>query len=342
MTLKVALIGLGTISKVHVPILKNNKNVEIVSTSDINENKSLRNIKNYVNYREMLEKEKIDIAHIMLPHNLHVEVTKECVKHGINVILEKPVGISYNEVKNLEKFLRDYPNIKVGVCLQNRLNNTTIKILDIIKSNKLGNLLGIKGDVTWHRNSDYYKEASWRGKISEAGSGVLINQAIHTIDLMSLIAGNATSVKGGIDKIMHEDIEVEDFAYANIKYENNINGLLMCTVANTVNSSVYIVVYFEKGKLIIKNNKLYINEYSKNDLIEVICEDSKLEGSKCYYGSSHKKYIDNFIECVVNDKYNYTNVKDSLEVHRIIDAIKESSKNKKRINIKDGRIKCKN
>lgn len=334
--LRVALIGLGTISQIHRPIIESFEDVELVAVSDINIEKEIQGVNFYKDYKEMIEKEIIDVVHILLPHYLHVEATKACVEKGINVILEKPIGIDYLQAKDLSDFARAHKNVKIGVCLQNRLNNTTKKLLELKESERLGKLKGIKGDVTWFRDMSYYDQAKWRGKLLEAGSGVMINQAIHTIDLMYLLGGSAISIKGNIDNIFHEELEVEDFAYANIKYENDVNGLLMCTVANTTNSSVYLVGYFENGELIVKDNKLYIKEYKNEDQHkELILEDKKLEGSKFYYGASHKDFIKSFYDAVKDDTQDFIHVSDALEMHRIIDAIKLSGKENKRIYLKD-------
>lgn len=336
MKLKVALIGLGTVSHIHKYIVEKSEYSEIVALCDIDESKKIDGYNFYTDYKEMIDKEEIDVVHVLLPHYLHIEVTKYCVKNNIHVLLEKPIGVSYKEAKDLADFIEDYPDVKVAVCLQNRLNDCTKFLVKLVDNKRLGELVGIKGNVSWFRPKEYYTEAPWRGTILEAGSGVMINQAIHTIDLMYLIAGKAESLKGGMDNIYHDYIEVEDFAYANIEYKNNVKGLFTATTANTTNSSVYLVAYFENGELIIQDNKLYLKDYMEEEPTkQLLVEDEKLPGSKFYYGAGHNRYINGFYQDILNDTSNYIKVKDALEMHRIIDGIKLSHETHQRVYLKD-------
>ena len=89
----------------------------------------------------------------------------------------------------------------------------------------------------------------WRGTMERAGGGVMINQAIHTLDLMQLVGGEVETVRGSISNLYDYGYDVEDTAVANIKFENGATGLFFATVTNASNSSVEFQVILEKGKL---------------------------------------------------------------------------------------------
>jgi UDP-N-acetyl-2-amino-2-deoxyglucuronate dehydrogenase len=329
--LKVAVIGLGDISKIHIPAIQENPNVELVAVCDLNE--SLKDtapgVNFYTDFHEMLEKEALDCVHNCLPHYLHYPVTKACVEKGVHVFQEKPLGLNTEEGQALVKLEEDHKDVKIGVCLQNRYNESFESLNEIISSGEYGNILGVKGLVAWFRAKTYYDVKPWRGQMEYAGGGVMINQALHTLDLMQLVGGKIESIRGSFDQLLDYGIEVEDTATAHIHFKNGAKGLFFATNANAVNSSVELQVIFEKGKFTIKDSILTrVTEEGKK--VELV-EDAKLPGSKFYYGASHAKIINQFYQCIIQDTQEYVHAKDALVSIEMIDAIRKSSETKQAV-----------
>ncbi|MGI8348863.1 Gfo/Idh/MocA family protein [Niallia circulans] len=331
--LKIAVIGLGDISSIHLSAIQANPTAELVAVSDIDETRreSVQGINFYTDYQEMLEKETLDCVHICLPHYLHYPVTKACVEKGVHVLQEKPLAIHTEEGLELLKLEEDNKQVKIAICFQNRLNETVEKLRQIIAENKYGKIVGIKGIVTWARSKSYYDNKPWRGKLDLAGGGVMINQAIHTLDLMQLLGGEIATIRGTVDQLLDYDIETEDTAAARIIFKNGINGFFFATNANGNNSSVELQIVCENQKLTIKDNMLTILD--KNGKKIVIEEDTMLYGSKFYYGASHKKLIDGFYASILENRQDYIHVKDALPSLQMIDAIIQSSKLRREIRI---------
>lgn len=338
MTLRVGIIGLGDISMIHLHAIKSSNNAELVAVCDIDETKSnlIENVNFYTDYIEMIKEEKLDCVHICLPHYLHYPVTKEVANLGVNVLLEKPLCLDTEEAENFKE-LSDKVDSNICICLQNRYNNTVEKLKDIIDSGVYGKVVGIKGLVAWSRPKDYYTVKPWRGQMEFAGGGVMINQSVHTLDLMQLLGGKIKSIKGNIDNFLDYDIEVEDTVNAVVNFENGARGIFFATVANATNSSVEIEVVLENGIFTIKDSKLY--RHIDGELIE-IAEDERLSGSKHYYGASHGKLIDKYYECLLNNTKDYIHIEDAIPSIRMIDLIRYSSECKKTILWED--ILCKN
>ncbi|MBI0580233.1 Gfo/Idh/MocA family oxidoreductase [Neobacillus cucumis] len=330
--LKAVVIGLGDISKIHIPAIQANPEVELVAVCDIDEalKDSVPGVNFYSDYRVMLEKEKIDCVHICLPHYLHYPATKACVEKGIHVFQEKPLSLNYEEGVALEALEENNKNIKICVCFQNRYNETFEMLQELVDSGEYGKVIGIKGLVAWFRPKDYYNVKPWRGKMKEAGGGVMINQSIHTLDLMQLLGGELESIRGSIDQLLDYGIEVEDTANAHIKFTNGATGLFFATNTNAENSSVELEVILEKEKFTIKDSILTRGQYK-----EVLMEDTKMPGSKFYYGASHMKLINQFYSCIANDTQDYVHVKDALTSMKMIDAIRKSSEEKKVIKMEE-------
>ncbi|MBY0146857.1 Gfo/Idh/MocA family protein [Neobacillus niacini] len=329
--LKVAVIGLGDVSSVHLSAIKGNTRAELVAVCDIDETRKdiVPGVNFYTDFQDMLEKEVLDCVHICLPHYLHFPVTKACVENGVHVFQEKPLSLNSEEGSALVKLEEKHKDIKIGVCFQNRFNETFEVLKKIVESEQYGKVLGIKGLVAWARPKSYYDNKPWRGKLEYAGGGVMINQSIHTLDQMQLLGGEIKSIRGSIDQLLDYGVEIEDTATASIHFENGAKGFFFATIANANNSSVELQVVFEKQKFTIKDSILTkLDEEGKK--VELI-EDTKMPGSKFYYGASHMKLINKFYECIVENTNEYVHVKDALPSMKMIDSIVKSSELKREV-----------
>lgn len=336
--LRVAIIGLGTISYIHQLGIEESEHGELVAVCDTNPatQHDYAELPFYEDYEEMLEKENLDVVHICLPHDLHAPIAESCVEHGVHVFLEKPLSLSYKEGVNLAE-VASKSDYKVGVSFQNRYNRTTEELMDILENrpaSEIGKVKAVKGVVTWFRPESYYKAQPWRGEIDRAGGGTIINQSIHTLDLMQLFAGEIKSGKGKLMNLTDYDIEVEDTAVANYEFEDDISGIYFATNGYAVNSPVELEVTTEKRRFVIRDYKLY--EYKiNNDDPKLITEDDIFEGTKSYYGQGHLLAIQSFYKAITEDTDDYITIEEALGSMLMIDLLRESSKTNKKIYTKE-------
>lgn len=323
--IRVAIIGLGDISQIHIQAIQIHPRAQLVAVCDIDSAHAhdVAHVTFYTNYHEMLQKESLDCVHICLPHYLHYPVTKACIEAGVHVFQEKPVALNYQEALQLLALEQKHPHTKICICLQNRFNETFKKLIELLRSKQYGDITGVKGIVTWHRPQQYYDAKPWRGKMAYAGGGAMINQSIHTLDLIQLIGGPVRTIKGHIDNLLDLEIEVEDTALAHIEFENGIQGLYYATTTYSSNSSVEIEVLTKQARFNIKDSILTCvdRDGKKVHLIE----DTKLPGAKFYYGASHEKLIHHFYQALENQSDDYIHVQDALPSIRLIDQIRASS-----------------
>ena len=165
--MKAAIVGFGTISIVHIDAIASNPGMELVAICDINEDLAAKvpaGVKFYTDYKKMCEEVKPDVVHNLLPHYLHYPVTKELVEMGFNVFCEKPIALNTKEAEQFCALEKAHPEVKIGVCLQNRMNETTEALKAIIDSGEYGKIVGIRGFVPWRRGKEYYDAQPWRGK----------------------------------------------------------------------------------------------------------------------------------------------------------------------------------
>lgn len=325
--MKAAIVGFGTISIVHIDAIASNPGMELVAICDINEELAAKvpaGVKFYTDYKKMCEEVKPDVVHNLLPHYLHYPVTKELVEMGFNVFCEKPIALNSKEAEQFCALEKAHPEVKIGVCLQNRMNETTEALKEIIESGEYGKIIGIRGFVPWRRGKEYYDAQPWRGKWKYAGGGSMINQSLHTLDLLYFLGGDIERLHAVVGQTNeYHQVEVEGDVIARLEFANGANGLFFATNNNWTNESVQIRVAMEKGIFHIEDNTLCRIE--KDGTRTLVCKAPKLEGIKFYYGASHTRLIARFYEAVKNNTDDYIHISEGAMIVKLMDSIFRSS-----------------
>ncbi|MFI3325654.1 MAG: Gfo/Idh/MocA family oxidoreductase, partial [Clostridia bacterium] len=274
--IKIAVVGCGGIAQVHSNVLNELKEINIVAFCDIKpERAELLSQKYggnvYDDFETMLESEEIDVVHICTPHYLHTPMAKKCSEKKIKVFSEKPPAITSEQWEEFKSI-----DTKIGVCFQNRYNGNVLKIKDLINSKKAGKILGARAFVTWTRDADYYTKSGWRGSLETEGGGALINQSIHTLDLLVYLIGTPVDCSSSIhNRHLKSVIEVEDTveAYVKFKGENvadNMSALFYATTAYSTDSPVFIEIHCENMTLQANGAELVIiHKDGTKELVEI-------------------------------------------------------------------------
>lgn len=243
-----------------------------------------------------------------------------------NVFCEKSVALNTEQAKEFAELEAEHPELHLGICLQNRLNESVEMLKNIIESGEYGKVLGTRGLVPWARPKQYYDCKPWRGRWETAGGGCMINQSVHTLDLLYFLGGPVRSLRASVSQLLDYGIEVEDTVAAQLVYENGARGLFMATNANYKNEGVQICVQLEQAKFAIMDNVLY--RVREDGIRKELCRDARLPGSKFYYGASHAKLIARFYKALEEGTDNYIHVRDAVMSIRLIDAIQEAGRTK--------------
>ncbi len=334
--IRYGVIGFGNAGKVHSKVLGNIKNVDFTSVCDISLKerslaKDMYAVSVYGDFKEMVKKENLDGVSICLPHYLHSPVSIFCMKNKINILCEKPIA---TKVADAEKMIQcsHKNNILFGTIFQHRFEPINIMIKKEIENGRLGNLISTSVNVKWRKTKDYY--LNWQGDKIKAGAGVLINQAIHFIDLAQWFNGGVKSVLGNI-KTDRKYITVEDNAIANVFYNNNSFGVFDCSTSSNpfFGSTIEIIgsinsIKMHDGRIIFWGGKTDAEIVKINNKIKKM--DKETWGKK-YFGYGHIFQIKNFIESIKFNKAVSVSGEDGKETLKIILAIIKSSKTKKRV-----------
>jgi predicted dehydrogenase len=178
----------------------------------------------YAELERFLDHKPLDIVAIGSPSALHAEHAIGAIARGLHVIVEKPLDISTARIDELIA-AADRAGVKVGVFFQDRLKPDVIRMKDIVESGRLGTPVLASGRVKWHRPDEYFGESRWRGTWALDGGGALMNQGIHTIDLLAWMCGPVARVSAFAATRVHP-IEVEDTLTATLEFASGALGVL--------------------------------------------------------------------------------------------------------------------
>lgn len=323
--LKVAVIGCGNISVMHFDSIKAFDDVELVAVCDINLERAKESAKKYggniyTDYKLMLENENLDAVHICLPHYLHTPVAISAFEKGINVLSEKPMSINYEDAENAVK-TAERCAVKYGVVFQCRYNAPSLLVKKRITDGKLGAVKCGRTTLTWYRPDEYYKFSDWKGTWDKEGGGVIIDQAIHSIDLANwMIDSNPIEISSSLHNRNHRIMEVEDSAEGLIKYENNAVLSFYAMNNYLVDEPIEIRLVCENGKAIFSYDKAVI-EYNNGEKEE--CENNpddmhKYSGGKDYWGFQHAVQIRQFYNALIGKEELEISGKEALKTQKII------------------------
>lgn len=293
---KVAVIGCGSIARVHGLVLAQREDLHLVAAADCIQERAEDFCEcfggtPYQSFTQLLDCEKPDVIHLCTPHSLHVPMAAEALRWGIHVLSEKPAAITPSQLNALREAVRSSP-AQYGVCFQNRFNPCVTAARERLLSGKAGALKAVRAFVTWSRSEAYYTESGWRGTLSQEGGGVLTNQAIHTLDLMRYLGGEIASIEGHIaNDHLPGVIEVEDTACALLRYRSGATGVFYATTAYAVDAPVLLELVCEKETLRLDGAELYRRCGNQTELLT---EGSGKTPGKSYWGSGHAQLIDAF------------------------------------------------
>ncbi len=328
--LRVGIIGLGSISSVHIPAVMDMENAKITAICDIDPErlqaaqKRIGDVFISTDWTELIKRDDVDVVHILTPHYLHAPMAIKALEYGKHVLTEKPMATTMADAKRMIE-AAEHSKGTLNVIFQNRYNESTVAVREMIDSGAPGQLICARASICWHREAPYYTESGWRGKTETEGGGTLINQAIHTLDLLSYLGGPIKRVLGHISTdLLRDSIEVEDNCHAVFEYESGAKGVLHATNNYGIDAPIMLELVFENATYQLLAEKLMKVEVGVPMLV-VNGEGAKHLGEKSYWGSSHKIQIAKLYDCIQKGIPFEIDGKSAFPALNLVKAIQESS-----------------
>ncbi|KIY23110.1 MULTISPECIES: Gfo/Idh/MocA family protein [Mesobacillus] len=333
--LKVGVIGCGRISVVYAEAFKRLSNIEVKYALDIDLRRAEKFAMNFsgCEYSDSIEdllQKNLDVVHVLSPHYLHREHVIQCLEAGFNVLTEKPIATTLEDGRAMAETAKNTGK-KLGVIFQNRYIDGIIEAKKLIDQGAFGKITGAWSSLNWHRPPSYY-QIEWKGSWEKEGGGVVIDQAIHSIDLVRYLVGSEVkSIKAQIDTRVLTQIEVEDVASAAITFENGVIYSFFACNYFTSNSPIRIELSAENGSILLEGEKVTIRLNGKELIIHPTAE-IKGEG-ETYWSNYHTSQLKHYYQCLLNDKPVPVSPDDAIKTLEVVLGIYESAKRMSRVSM---------
>ncbi len=323
--LRVGIVGCGNIFTMHATSAHHLENSQIVGVCDIKKDRADKaaekyNCKAYYDYKEMINKDNIDVVHVCVPHYLHPIISKYAIEAGVNVLCEKPMSIKYEDgLRNVE--LAEKNNVKYGIIFQCRYNDASKLVKEKLEDGTLGKVISARVVLTWCKPDEYYSLSDWKGTWEKEGGGVLIDQAIHSIDLANwFINDEIESVQAHLSNRGHSIMEVDDTAEGFIRYKNGATLGFWAMNNYGCDDPIEIRLLCENGKVTMDydNAEIVMNDGRRFTANTSVDPDVVYEDGKDYWGFQHIRQIADFYKAVENDTEPTISGREALKIQKLI------------------------
>ena len=328
MSLRVGIAGYGIVGKTRHRVLSQHQAFNVVAVSDINfkENPAeIDNVNTYYDYKDLIDKEDLDVLFVSLPNKLASEATLIGLKHGLHIFCEKPPAKTLEELYPIRDLLNENKDLKLMYGFNHRFHASIIDAINIIKDGSLGKVVNLRG-VYGKSNMISFNQTDWRTKRSESGGGILLDQGIHMLDLMRYFAGDFTSVHAFISNSFW-NFDVEDNAYVMMKSDSGIVAQLMSS-ATQWQHTFNLNITLEKGSLVLGGLRTSSKSYGEETLRIISSDTEKLNTKPQVEERSYDEDIswDEEIKCFAGVLLNSDNIEngsidEALKIMELIETI---------------------
>ena len=259
MTIHVGLIGAGNISQTHARAAAAIPGVSVAAVHGANgvkarELAASHGAAAYDSLDGFLDHKPMDLVVIGSPSGVHAAQGIAAARHRLHVLVEKPIDVTTERADELIAAAEE-SGVRLGVLFQDRLKPGIVKLKQLVDSGGLGRVLSVSARVPWYRPPDYYRLSRWRGTAALDGGGALMNQGIHTVDLLLWVLGDVIRVQARTATLLHE-IESEDTALALLEFASGAAGVLEASTATYPGYPRRVEITGTEGTVVLEHDRL--------------------------------------------------------------------------------------
>ena len=335
---KFGIIGTGAIAEKHAESLAMVKNAELIIVYD----KILERAQRFAakhhcrvagTFDELLASD-VDAVTIATPSGLHAEVAIPAAQAGKHILCEKPLEITVSKTNNLVRVCESC-NIRLSAVFQSRFGKAVQIIKKAIDDGRFGMPVLASATIRWYRTPEYYENAGWRGTWDLDGGGALMNQGIHTVDLLLYFNGDVSEVNGRTARLLHKKIEVEDTAVAMLKFKNNSLGMIEASTACAPGFPRRIELSGTRGSVVLEDDRItrwqFLDEKPEDDAIR--CDSFVGEGlhggsgdPNAISSEGHRRQLQELTDAILSGSRLTTPGSEGKRAVELICAIYESAR----------------
>lgn len=291
-TVRYGIVGCVGIGQTHAAGVEAADGAELVACADVVEENAREFADDhgcawYTDHVEMIEDADLDAVSVCTPSGTHSDVATSAMEAGANVLCEKPLDVYVDRVDAMLDAAEDHGVTLAGV-FQRRTQPAAQRAREAVQSGELGEMTFGDVQVKWFRDADYYASGEWRGTRDMDG-GVLMNQAIHGVDLLQWTMGGVEWVEATLDTVEH-DIEVEDTAVVTVGFENGAYGTVEATTATYPSNPVVLELNGREGSLTLEDDEMAQFE-TRDGEVDFDAPDRE-------FGSGHAVVVQDFVDAL--------------------------------------------
>jgi predicted dehydrogenase len=266
----------------------------------------------------------VEAVFVLTPPNTHLDLVRACAGAGKHVLLEKPLEATTAKAEELVGACRA-AGVRLGVVLQHRFRPAGRRLAEILAEGRLGRLVGASASVANWRPQSYYDQPG-RGTRARDGGGVLLTQAIHTLDLFLSLAGQPAEVAAYAATSAVHRMECEDIVGAAVRFAGGALGTIAATTCAYPGFPERIELIGERGTAAIEGNRLAVR-FHDGAAIQEGAEGAGGTGADpmAFAHDHHRALIADFLDAVAEGRDPRVSGEEALKVHRLIDALLESA-----------------
>jgi len=333
------IVGCGNISDMHAQAIINSERGTLVSAHSRTRSRLDNFCKTYdisgsTSYVEFLKNPDLDAISICTPSGTHLDYGIQAAGAGKHVIVEKPIEVTVKRGRALINSCREN-GVQLAVIYQNRFIDDVLKMKQVLDGEKIGKPILASASVRWYRSQEYYSDSSWRGTFALDGGGVVINQSIHTIDLLQWFMGDVESVSALKGTFTHDGIEAEDAAVACLKFKNSAIGVFEGSTSVVPAQKRRIEVNGSTGTALLEGDRFQIK--SSDDPLKSPGEREEAAGAASPLGGmdviNHKRQFEQIFEAFAENREPVVSGEESLKSLAIVEALYTSANEKRVVTI---------
>jgi len=338
------IIGCGNISTIHAKAIQAIPEARLRAFHSHSQPKAekmarLYGVESEPSLDRFLERPDIQVVSICTPSGTHAELGIKAASAGKHVVVEKPIDVTLENARMLIEACHK-ARVKLAVIFQARFLPAVQILKSAIDRNRLGRIIMGDAYVKWYRTREYYEAARWRGTLALDGGGALINQSIHTIDLLQYFAGPVASVFGFAEKRLHTYIEAEDTAVAVLKFKNGALGVVEGATSIAPGFSRRVEIHGEKGSVTLDGNDITAWQLTGTGKEEEAL--SRLKERDLSNGASdpmaldiggHRRQMEDLIAAVREDRPPMIDGTEGLKALELVLAIYRSAREKELVEL---------
>ena len=339
---RVGTIGMGFIGMFHCDAMKKVPEAHLVAVADVVDAPNLQKAKEkfnceaYNNIDDLLARKDIDAVTIGTPSGMHGEITSKAAKNKKHVLTEKPIEITLDKC---DKMISDCKKngVKLGVISQHRWDPGMKELKKAVDEGTLGKLILGDAYIKWFRSQQYYDSGGWRGTWKLDGGGALMNQAVHTVDMLQWVMGEVETITAQTATLAHERIEVEDVAQAMLKFKNGALGTIIASTAIYPGMDERVEITGTKGTIIVDKDKVTVREIvDEKKSVFIIEDEDRGRGAadpQAITNLGHVMQIGDFLRAILEDREPLIPGEEGRKPLEIILAVYESAKTGKTVKL---------